>query len=292
MTTLLDTGGDAIERYVYTPYGVLAIYHASWSNPCGASSYAVEYTYTGRRLDGETGLYYYRHRMYHAQLGRFCSRDPIRYASVHRLYTYANGRPLLLVDPSGLQAGCCGMEIGHMLDDLKTRAHSKFFLTVLRDPGSALLACMGKDIPFGWEINQLFSNDKYMFSRSGCGTSKCRGTVSVHGQCHWASDVNYFIWGLSNHLCSMVNWDEIGPGYNYWTEQYALNLVLAWRTVSWFVGDGTTRGRLAWTSAGYRCSTFVPAIRPDCPLCGKKANGTLTGYFGDFFYIYRSVIQF
>ena len=44
-----------------------------------ASSYANVYTYTGRQLDTETGLYYYRHRMYHAQLGRFCSRDPIGY---------------------------------------------------------------------------------------------------------------------------------------------------------------------------------------------------------------------
>jgi len=61
VTTLADTGGDVIERYVYTPYEVLTIYDASWSNTRGVSSYDVEYTYTGRRLDGETGLYYYGH---------------------------------------------------------------------------------------------------------------------------------------------------------------------------------------------------------------------------------------
>ncbi len=69
VTTLVNTGGDAVERYVYTPYGVLTIYDATWSNIRSASSYDVEYTYTGRRLDGETGLYYYRHRIYHAAAG-------------------------------------------------------------------------------------------------------------------------------------------------------------------------------------------------------------------------------
>ena len=32
VTTLVDTGGDALERYVYSPYGVLTIYDATWSN--------------------------------------------------------------------------------------------------------------------------------------------------------------------------------------------------------------------------------------------------------------------
>ena len=72
VTTLVDTGGDALERYVYSPYGVLTIYDATWSNTRSTSSYANAYTYTGRYWDAETGLYYYRHRMYHALLGRFC----------------------------------------------------------------------------------------------------------------------------------------------------------------------------------------------------------------------------
>ena len=77
VTTLVDTSGDAIERYVYSPYGVLTIFDATWANIRSASSYDNEYTYTGRRLDAETGIYYYRHRYYAAHLGRFCSRDPI-----------------------------------------------------------------------------------------------------------------------------------------------------------------------------------------------------------------------
>ena len=80
VTTLVNTGGDAVERYVYSPYGVLTIYDATWSNIRSASSYANVYTYTGRQLDTETGLYYYRARFYAAQLGRFIRRDPLKYA--------------------------------------------------------------------------------------------------------------------------------------------------------------------------------------------------------------------
>ena len=52
-----------LERYVYSPYGVLTIYDATWSNVRSASSYSNVYTYTGRQLDTETGLYFFRARV-------------------------------------------------------------------------------------------------------------------------------------------------------------------------------------------------------------------------------------
>ncbi|MBM4094182.1 MAG: RHS repeat-associated core domain-containing protein, partial [Planctomycetes bacterium] len=99
ITTLIDTSGDALERYVYTPYGVLTIYDATWSNVRSTSTYSNSYTYTGRYLDAETGLYCYRHRVYAAHLGRFVSRDPIGYAGggdLYRGHFVPRG-----VDPSG-----------------------------------------------------------------------------------------------------------------------------------------------------------------------------------------------
>ena len=91
VTTLVNTGGDALERYVYSPYGVLTIYDATWANIRSTSSYANAYTYTGRQLDTETGLYYYRARFYAAQLGRFCSRDPIGYSDTFIVYELRRG---------------------------------------------------------------------------------------------------------------------------------------------------------------------------------------------------------
>jgi RHS repeat-associated protein len=71
ITTLVNTGGDALERYVYTPYGELTIYDATWWNVRSVSSDAHTYTYNGRQLHAETGLYDYRHRTYHSPLGSF-----------------------------------------------------------------------------------------------------------------------------------------------------------------------------------------------------------------------------
>ena len=106
VTTLVNTGGDAVERYVYSPYGVLTIYDATWANTRSASSYANVYTYTGRQLDTETGLFCYRARFLHAQFGRFCSRDPMGYADNVNLQSYVDGNSPSNVDYLGL-AKCC-----------------------------------------------------------------------------------------------------------------------------------------------------------------------------------------
>ena len=64
------------------------------------------YMYTGRRLDSETGLYYYRARYMNADQGRFISRDPsglwADMANIGNGYAYVANNPLNFIDPSGL----------------------------------------------------------------------------------------------------------------------------------------------------------------------------------------------
>jgi len=103
VTTLLDTSGDAVERYIYDPYGTVTIYDATWSSTRGTSSYENTVLYTGREYDPETGLYYNRHRVFVAALGTFISRDPVRYqGSPWNLYRYVRNSPLDGRDPMGL----------------------------------------------------------------------------------------------------------------------------------------------------------------------------------------------
>jgi RHS repeat-associated protein len=61
--------------------------------------------YTGRRLDEETGLYYYRARHYSPALKRFVQRDPLEYVDGPNPFAYVEGRPTAVVDPYGLFGG-------------------------------------------------------------------------------------------------------------------------------------------------------------------------------------------
>jgi RHS repeat-associated protein len=59
-------------------------------------------SFTGRKLDPETGLLYYRYRYYDNQLGRFIGRDPIGYKGGKNLYEYVGSGPVNWFDPWGL----------------------------------------------------------------------------------------------------------------------------------------------------------------------------------------------
>ncbi|MDA3810124.1 MAG: hypothetical protein PF518_07280 [Spirochaetaceae bacterium] len=57
--------------------------------------------YTGKKIDRDTGLYYFNARWYDPQLGRFITEDPIKDGINY--YAYANNNPLRYTDPTGLK---------------------------------------------------------------------------------------------------------------------------------------------------------------------------------------------
>jgi len=63
------------------------------------------YLFQGRRLDEETGLYYFRNRYYDPAHGRFILRDPEGFVDGPNLYSFVNNNPVCYVDPYGLYYG-------------------------------------------------------------------------------------------------------------------------------------------------------------------------------------------
>lgn len=105
-----NSSGIPVERYRYDAYGLATITDGAFNpippNPWGTPHSAIgnPWMFTGRELDEETGLYYYRARYYSPRLGRFLERDPIEDGL--NLYAYVEDRPTFATDPTGLKK-CC-----------------------------------------------------------------------------------------------------------------------------------------------------------------------------------------
>ena len=91
---LVDDTGNVLNHRTYDSYGNLI----AQSN----AEFSSRYGFTGRELDEETGLYYYRARYYHSGIGLFISQDPIGFDGRDmNLYRYVKNNPLSWTDPSG-----------------------------------------------------------------------------------------------------------------------------------------------------------------------------------------------
>jgi len=106
VTCLVDTGGDALERYIYDAYGTPTVLDADWSADAdNVSDYMNNILFAGYCYDWETGLYHVRLRPYHAPLGRWLVRDPLGYFDGMSLYEYCHSRTNWERDPFGNATG-------------------------------------------------------------------------------------------------------------------------------------------------------------------------------------------
>jgi RHS repeat-associated protein len=89
---LSGADGNTAVLYEYSVYGQVAA-----SDP----NHPNRFMFTGREFDADTGLYYYRARYYHPEIGRFLQTDPIGYGDGMNLYTYCHDNPVRFLDPTG-----------------------------------------------------------------------------------------------------------------------------------------------------------------------------------------------
>ncbi len=95
VTELINADEEVVNKYRYTPFGSPRLKVETVYNP---------YEYTGRRLDEETGQYYYRARMYSTEQCRFTTQDPAGMQEGPNMYAYVSNNPVNHRDPSGLIA--------------------------------------------------------------------------------------------------------------------------------------------------------------------------------------------
>ena len=118
---IVEPDGDLKERYEYSPYGQRTVYKSAGSDdplcmspimdsqPVVISSVDQPYGlcdigHQGLLHDKEFSLIYNRARYFSPTLGRFISRDPLRYINGMSLYEYVRSQPVGWLDPSGCQA--------------------------------------------------------------------------------------------------------------------------------------------------------------------------------------------
>jgi RHS repeat-associated protein len=101
VTAATTSSGSPVERYNYSPFGGLVYLNASFTPlTTQQSQIGSSLSFIGRQFDAESGLYYFRSRYYHAELGIFVSRDAESY--VDGLSLYAAYFVPTDVDPTGL----------------------------------------------------------------------------------------------------------------------------------------------------------------------------------------------
>lgn len=103
------------QRRTYDDFG--AMYDESKQPVRGFPDIKLSCGFQGRRLDSETGLYYFRARYYDPATGRFISRDPVwDPMNMGNPYTGFANNPVTFTDPSGkfipALIAWAGMEIG------------------------------------------------------------------------------------------------------------------------------------------------------------------------------------
>jgi RHS repeat-associated protein len=132
-TALVDENGNVLNRFAYTPYGVVETLNPNWTHAASPSiPWAV--LFRGYFADEGTGLFHARARQYSPTLGRFVGRDPAGYVDgllLYGAYFVPNG-----LDPVGMYAICCG--------ECRTVLEPQF------DPKSGFTGQLLKAVPVLW----------------------------------------------------------------------------------------------------------------------------------------------
>ena len=92
VTSLGTSAGALANTYTYDSFGKLV---------ASTGTLANAFQYTGRELDSENGLYFYRARYYDSTVRRFLGEDPVKFRAGMNFYRYVLNSAPNFSDPTG-----------------------------------------------------------------------------------------------------------------------------------------------------------------------------------------------
>jgi len=172
-----DTTGSIVKGYQYDAYGRPTVYPlgrngrvdfegADFPMLGGVSRVDNPYLFTGRRLDVEDSLYYYRNRYSNVMQGRFLSRDrhdPLPSTrSWDNYYEYVESRPTHFTDPTGWQKCCLDKFVHGQPQEINTdrdfsasfRVYAEF-ISSDEDPNCCCECCEYRQYVRGYYLDRL-----------------------------------------------------------------------------------------------------------------------------------------
>ncbi len=111
LTDQIGTVRELLKLVANVPTVVKYLRYDAFGNVTSDSDASVQYAfaYTGREIEIETGLYFYRARYYDPATGAFLSEDPIGFdAGDPNFYRYVGNNPTNATDPTGLFEASAG----------------------------------------------------------------------------------------------------------------------------------------------------------------------------------------
>jgi RHS repeat-associated protein len=157
VSSVTNSAGTIANAYTYDSFGKTTASTATVANPFG---------YTGREIDSETGLYFYRRRYYDPSTGKFLSEDPTHFAGGIDFYSYVFNNPQNWIDPFGKQTN----SVDSSLLQAIAKGNSAEIEEILKDADEVLsdrAKQLGKDA-----IQKLRSKAKDWIAK------KCKGSVN------------------------------------------------------------------------------------------------------------------
>jgi RHS repeat-associated protein len=108
---ITDQNAQVVSRRDFMPYGEDIPNFGARTQANGYKPDNLRQKFTSYEKDNETGLDFAEARYYHSSVGRFTAVDPLLASGksanpqTFNRYVYSLNRPLILVDPSGMQSG-------------------------------------------------------------------------------------------------------------------------------------------------------------------------------------------